>query len=169
MACNFITSDYSLPCRDQMGGIDAVFVSQWSGSTTYSLTNDDVIDGVTGASTMYQFEQRRETADFTESGQYGENGTRFFEQSVSIALEKMSAELRNKLRLLGESKVLVVVKDANDNHFLIGKDRGAWVTESEAGAGTAAGDRNGATLTITGRERYPAYLVNDSGLSDLGI
>lgn len=167
--CNFLSSDYELPCRDQMGGIETVFVGQWSGNTSYTLDSNDVISGVTNGPTMYEFEQRRETADFTETGNYGDNGTRFFEQAVSIALEKMDADLRNKLRLLGESKVLVAVRDANDNTWLIGKDRGGWITESEGGSGTAAGDRNGASITITGRERYPAYLLNDSAESDLGI
>lgn len=167
--CDFISSDYNLPCRDQMGGIDTVYLSQWTGDTTYSTDADDIIDGVTGSTTFYEFKQRRETASWTSTGNYGDNGTRFFEQGLEIALEKMDADLRNKIKLLGESKVLAVVKDSNDKHWLIGKDRGAWVTESEHGSGTAAGDRNGATLTITARERFPEYEVNDTALSDMGI
>lgn len=164
--CNFISSDYSLPCRDQMGGTVKFFVGQWSGATSYSLDSENVITGATSANTHFEFEQRTETAQLTETGNYGDNGTRFFEQSLSVALEKMSASLRNRLNLLGQSKLSVIAQDSNGVNWLIGKDEGAWVTESEHGTGQAKGDRNGLSLTFTARERFPLYKIADSALSD---
>ena len=160
-----LTSGYSLGCRDNIGGVQEVYIGEWNGgSMTYVLGTDSIIGTFSGATvSFYTFQQEIETASYTENGQFSiENGTSFYEQTLTITLHKIEAALRNKILLLGQGKWRVIVKDQRGIYHLMGYQNPVRVTASTPNLGKAYGDLNGAVITFMTKEPTPAYEVSST-------
>lgn len=157
-----LTSGYSLGCRDNIGGVQEVYIGEWnSSSMTYVLGTDNIIGTFSGATvSFYTFQQEIETASYTENGQFSiENGTSFYEQTLTITLHKIEAALRNKILLLGQGKWRVIIKDQRGKYHLMGFQNPVRVSASTPNLGKAYGDLNGAVITFMTKESTPAYEV----------
>ena len=64
MACD-ITSGFSLACRDNIGGINSVYIL--SGSVTTVTAASGAISDIDGTGIFYKFELPRNVGDFTET------------------------------------------------------------------------------------------------------
>ena len=157
MAC-LLSTGYSLGCRDNLGGIQAVYLQNWSGTTTWSYSTDGTITGSTsGSLTWYTVEQRNETASFNQEGQHSlENGTNFWNQNVDLVFHKYQASIRNLVYILAQTEVNIIVKDQNGAYFLVGEQNGANLSASAPSTGKAFGDLNGATISFQAKEPWPA-------------
>jgi F420-0:gamma-glutamyl ligase len=72
----------------------------------------------------------------------------------------MEANKRNELLLIARNRNLkVIFTDNNGKVFLIGYSRGAVVSAGTSVTGTAVGDLNGYTLTLTAQEPAMAFEV----------
>ena len=166
MAC-LLTAGYTLGCRDNIGGIQEVYIGEYNGeSLTYVFTSgsDPVIGTFSGATvSFYGFEQEIETGSYTENGVFStENGTGFYEQTLSITLHKLEASLRNKLMILGQGKWRIIIKDQRGKYWLMGYQNPVRVSASTPGLGKAYGDLNGAVVTFMGKEPAIAYEVSST-------
>lgn len=164
MAC-LLTNGYTLGCRENIGGIQEVYIGEWNGdSLLYSLTGDSTIGTFSGSTvSFYTFEQEIETGSYTENGVFStENGTAFYEQTLTITLHKLDAALRNKILLLGQGKWRIIVKSQNGAYYLMGYQNPVRVSAATPGLGKAYGDLNGAVITFMGKEPAPAYLVSST-------
>jgi hypothetical protein len=169
MSC-ILNSGYQLGCKDNLGGIQEAYIASFTGSTTYTVDADDIIDSVSGTNNFFTFEQRNEQGEFVQTGNHSvENGTNFWEQAVSLIFSKNDAPLRNSLKLLAQSTLLVIVKDQNGRYWVVGQQNGADLTASTQSAGKAYGDLNGTTLTITGKEPYPAREISEAAFLTLPV
>lgn len=160
-----LTSGYELGCRDNIGGIQEVYIGEWNGdSMTYVLGTDNIIGTFSGTTaSFYTFEQEIETASFTENGVFSiENGTSFYEMTLTISLHKLDAALRNQILILGQGKWRIIIKDQRGLYHFMGFQNPVRVSASTPGVGKAYGDLNGAVVTFMGKEPAPAYLVSSS-------
>lgn len=157
MAC-LLSTGYSLGCRDNLGGIQAVYLQNWSGATTWSYSTDGTITGSTsGSTTWYKVEQRNETGEFNQEGAHSlENGTNFWNQNVNLVFHKYQASIRNLVYVLAQTEVNIIVKDQNGSYFLVGEQNGANLIASAPSTGKAFGDLNGATISFQAKEPWPA-------------
>lgn len=129
-----------------------------------------IVSAITKAAgkVFYKYELVKNTGSLTETITSSvENGTVFYAQELSIVLNKLQANTRNEILLLAQSTLMVVVQDANDKYWLLGKLQGLDVTGGTAATGTAQGDRNGYTLTFTGGEKQLAPEVNSGIIAGL--
>lgn len=164
MSC-VITNGYTLGCRDNIGGIQEVYIGEWNGDDmTYGLTSSGAISSFGGATvSFYTFQQEIETGSYTENGVFStENLTAFYEQTLSITLHKLDASLRNKLLVLGQGKWRIMIKDQRGTYWLMGKQNPVRVSASNPGLGKAYGDLNGATITFLGKEPEIATVVESA-------
>ena len=69
--------------------------------------------------------------------------------------------MQSELDLLTASKLWIMVEDYNGNVFLYGKENGCDIMGGTVNTGTSEGDLNGYTLTIMGKERYSAPILED--------
>lgn len=167
--CDFINNGWTGPCRQYFGGTDLAYIGPYSGDTTYSEDADGVITAATNAGTFYEFKQYPKAAQLTDTASFPDTGGRYWTQEATIRLEGMSAEIRNKLDLLSQGRVRVIMKDQKGDHFLIGKTRGVWMSSAEGGTGQGPDDINGYTITFSNEEFLPVQPVADSALTDFGI
>ena len=161
MACD-ITLGRTEPCKDSVGGINAVYFVNFGDITSidYDSTDVDVIDGVQGSPSAYKYEVRGNST-YTENIQSSrENGTTAFEQVLELTLKKLTKEDHNTIKLLSFGRPNILVEDNNGNVFLAGAEYGADVTGGTVVTGGAMADMSGYTLSFTGMEKAPANFIN---------
>lgn len=161
MACD-ITLGRTEPCKDSVGGINAVYFVNFGDITSidYDSTDVDVIDGVQGSPSAYKYEVRGNST-YTENIQSSrENGTTAFEQVLELTLKKLTKEDHNTIKLLSFGRPNILIEDNNGNVFLAGAEYGADVTGGTVVTGGAMADMSGYTLSFTGMEKAPANFIN---------
>lgn len=161
MACDIATGRLE-PCKDSVGGINAVYFVNYGqlGAITYSATDLDVIDSITGTPSAYKFDVRG-SSSYTENIQSSrENGTTAFEQVLELSLKKITKEDQNTIKLLAFGRPHIIIEDNNGNAFISGLLHGADVTGGTVVTGTAMGDMSGYTLSFTGMEKIPSNFIN---------
>lgn len=172
--CNSITSSFcgSL-CRKAVGGVNRIYIGNCADVDTTKITISDE-DGVTELSidALYCYIPAIDSASWSENVNVSpENGTTYFEQAVTFVLTSTSQALRNCVRdLAGASNIIVIVRDNNGKMFLVGDPYAkqlTYLSGADTNSGTAYGDRNGTSLTITSRSNEPAPEVNPGNGSDL--
>jgi len=173
MACD-ITSGFVLGCRDNIGGIKAVYIL--SGSiNSVADASDGLIESISGSGAFYKFELPRNVGDFNETPTPSqENGTIYYEQVVNIALHKMQSSTRNQMKVLGQNpNIKIIVETENGSvdgigkFWYVGQYRGLSLSSGTVATGVAAGDMNGYTLGFTGQEPLPASEISGSLVSVL--
>jgi len=165
MACD-LTRSRTLECKDSVGGIKAVYFADFGDITiAYDSTDTDVIDDL-GTVTVYKYDLKGTNSFEQTINSSRENGTTFFEQTLSITLPKLTKEDHKELKLLSYGRPHIVVHDYNGNAFLMGAEHGADVTGGTVASGTAMGDMSGYTLTFTAQEQMPANFLEGATEAD---
>lgn len=153
MACA-ITSGYSIDCRENIGGVSAVYIAEFGNITSYAEVSG-LVTGITKAAgkRFYKFEVPRATANTSSNATASEeNGSVFYTHQVVLPLNKRDSTTANVVRTLAKNKLMVVTLDMDGNYRMYGGDHGLYLASTESGSGTAAGDRNGYNITLTGVE-----------------
>jgi hypothetical protein len=152
MACA-LTAGYTLACKDSVGGLKKVYIDNFE-DVDYGTETAGVISTATGG--FFEYELPMNTAQFTETVTSSiENGTTFYQTELSIVLPKLTATMRNQLKLLAQAKLAVIAEDRNGAKWVMGLENGAYLTTGTSATGTAMGDLNGMTLTFTSMEKSP--------------
>jgi len=161
MACD-ITLGRIVPCKDSVGGLDAVYFVNNGDATgyTYDVTDTDMIATVTGTPTAFKWDLKG-TSTFEQSINSSiETGTTFFEQTLTLNFNKLDVATHKQIKLLAFGQPNVIVRDNNGNYFLAGLEFGMDVTGGSIATGGAMGDMSGYTLTLVGREKIPANFID---------
>jgi hypothetical protein len=158
MACD-ITLGRTEPCKDSVGGINAVYFVNFGDITSIAYGSADSINSVGGSPTAYKYEVRGNST-YTENIQSSrENGTTAFEQVLELTLKKLTKEDHNTIKLLSFGRPNILIEDNNGNVFLAGAEYGADVTGGTIVTGGAMADMSGYTLSFTGMEKTPANFI----------
>ncbi len=165
MSCA-LTSNIALACKDSVGGIKKIYVTELENKLTITATA-----GAISAFTLstgkkfwvYDFE--KETAEASEklNPSADGSGTLFYEGELKIKLNKRSAVLRNELHLLAQNRLMIIILDRNGVYWLMGEENGADLAPSTSTFGKALGDHNGYELSFMSKEAQPMQTVG-SGL-----
>lgn len=163
MACK-INSAIALDCIDSLGGIREVYVGT---DVDLGIVRYNSIGEITGlpyiTGTFYKYELPKDTASFTETFNISNtNGSAFYDQAITINLHKLNAFKRKQLLLLSKNRnIKVILQDNNLNYWLIGKDDGAILSAGTSVTGTAVGDANQYSLTISAQEKEMAPRIRN--------
>jgi len=166
-----LTSNMTLGCRDSVGGIKTVYITE--------LANKDTITSSAGVITAFelatgkkfwQYDLTKETAEFTEKPTPSlENGTLFYDTELKISLMKRDVTKRNEIHLLAQNPLMIIILDKNGLYWLMGEANGADLVPSESKSGKASGDFNGYALVFNAKEAQPMNTVQSSLIPDLLI
>lgn len=168
MACN-LTQNMTIDCRDSVGGAKEILFIEFDNVTSITEASG-VVTTITVATgkQFRRYQVPKETSFFTEAlNSSVPNGTIFYQQELTVVLNKMQANTRNEIQLLAQNRLLAIVLDLNGKYWLLGKERALDATAGEGGTGTATGDRNGYSRTFTGMERFMAPEVQSSIIAGL--
>ena len=169
MACN-LTRGLLVDCKDQIGGLKKIFFtesycSDIRASATFNGTNVLQMDtagfanwDIYGGSTVnvFQYDLRPNLSSVTVNiNSDPATGTTFFEQTLSLTLQKLTVAQTNELKLISYNRSQIFVLDNNDNVFLLGMDNGCDISGGTAVTGAAKGDMTGFTLELRAEEKDP--------------
>ena len=170
----FLTEGLNLTgcTKDNSGGVANIFLANFKelvpgGGATPLFTYDDATTGeitaISTGSTFYQFDCVKETSTLAEAITVNvQNSTISFVPTISLVMNKLTTEKRNLIHMMATGVLVAVVEDNNGAYWMAGFTKGLDVTAVETGTGTALGDRNGSTVTLTGAEAIPmAKLLDD--------
>jgi len=160
MACT-LTTGRSLPCRDSVGGLKAVYFADYDTLGTLTVTSGNV-DSISGTPTLFQFDLKGNSSLEQTINASTENGTVFYEQTLNLTLTKLDVATQEELKLIAHARPHVFVEDYNGNYLLVGAVHGAEVSGGTIVTGAAMGDLSGFTLTLTAQETIPAYFFTGS-------
>ncbi len=164
MACD-LSLGRKEPCKDVVGGIKAVYFTDFGDLGTVTKTDDEITD-LSGTFTAFKYEVKGNSSFEQNITSSRENGTTFFEQTLNLTLHKLSKEDNKELKLLAYGRPHVAVEDYNGNVFLMGLQHGADVSGGTIVTGAAMGDLSGYTLTLSSMEVEPANFVDSPTASD---
>ena len=164
MACD-ITRGRLIDCKDSIGGLKAIYISQRFCNNISAVANINTTEMTsagfanwasanTGVVTVFKYDLVPNLSSMTVNIQSDNaNGTTFFNQTLSITLQKIDHDMTNELRLMAFSRSQIFVQDENDNVFLLGLDGGCYVTGGTVVTGAAKGDLTGYTIEYGAEER----------------
>jgi hypothetical protein len=168
MACT-LTSSIALGCKDSVGGIKKMYITELENKATLTKTA-----GVVTAFTLatgkrfwvYDFE--KETAETTETITTSvENGTTFYAQEAKMRINKRDTTKRNEIKLLALNRCMVIALDRNGIYWLMGEENGMDLMPSTSTLGKAMGDFNGFDLVLAGKETDSMAEVTGSLIATL--
>lgn len=166
-------------CKDGVSGLDAIYIINYGdfnpdpvslgGDVTYSVAAgyEDSISDIANVSTVYKYELKGANSFEQAIQSSRDNGTTFFEQTLTIQLKKQDPVTHKTIKLLAYGRPHVIVRTRGNQFFIAGLQRGMDVTAGTVSSGTAMGDFNGYSLTFTGMENLPANFLNTSSESDM--
>jgi len=157
MSCT-LTRGRLKACKTQVGGIKTMYVCDHSLPTGLTYDADEQLTG--GTFTVFQYDLPNGTATFEQAIQVSrENGTVYYEPTLTINLFALSKEDRKELQTMARMNLLIFVEDYNGNIFMLGKDGGMDVNGGAVKTGQAKGDMSGYELTFFGEEKDQANFV----------
>jgi hypothetical protein len=124
-----------------------------------TLTADEVTDA-SGTFSAYKYLVKGANSLEQAITSSPENGTTFFEQTLTLNLQKLTKEDMVQVKLLAFGRPHAVIEDMNGNFFLAGKNNGLSVSGGSITTGAAFGDMSGTTLTLSGQEVLPANFIS---------
>ena len=164
MACD-LTKGRKEPCKDVVGGLKAVYFTDFGDYGTVTETDDEITD-MTGTFVAFKYELKGNSSFEQTITSSRENGTTFFEQTLNLTLKKLSKEDNKELKLLAYGRPHVAIEDYNGNVFVMGLQHGADVTGGTVSTGAAMADLSGYTLTLSAQELKPANFVASPTAAD---
>lgn len=164
MACD-LTSGRKTPCKDQIGGLVRAWFVDFGDLGTVTKVDDEITD-LSGTFTCFQYDLKGTNSLETAITSSRENGTTFFEETLTLGLPKLSKEDNKELKLMAYGRPHIAVEDRNGNFMLCGLEHGMEVTGGSIATGTAFGDLSGYSLTLTGQELAPANFISGGTAAD---
>lgn len=146
------------------GGISYVLLANYGVNTPTesngSITTFDVSAGFT------KFVPTKETSNWNEAGTGNpQSGTSFWTQTLTMGFRRNQVLKRNAIKVMATSGLVAIAVDRNGEAWGLGFDNGLDLTGSTQETGTAPGDTNGATIVLTGNEKYPALYCTSTALA----
>ena len=168
MAC-LLTQGFTLDCKDAVGGIKSIHLISWSASK-FTAASGEVTATTVASGSVFTYELPKATGSMTATTNVSvENGTTFTQTDVAFKLRRLSTTKRNEMKLLAQGRCYCIVKNNNDEYFLVGNEYGCDVTALVANTGTAMGDSNGYEVTLSAIEAEAPYKLQSSVVTALGI
>jgi len=161
MPCGTLTN-IALDCAPDIGGISKIFVKEIGDSViAASDTNGAVaitaidVDGtalVADLTGFTEIELAKEVGSIVDTATpSAAAGTVFFSCVVSAVANGSSATNLETLKAMATSKrLMAIVRDNNNNYWLIGNDKGCVLTTGSNQTGTAYTDLSGLSFELTG-------------------
>tara|TARA_R110000787_G_scaffold110759_1_gene219432 strand:+ start:555 stop:1091 length:537 start_codon:yes stop_codon:yes gene_type:complete len=154
MPCD-LTSGRLLDCKDSVGGIRSIMI--YAGA--YYAPNYDAA-GVfilnSNPITAYRYDLPRSTGSISEAiVTNSENGSTFYEDTLTIKLHRLDNTMRDEIKLIAQSRMRIFILDNNNNQWIMGEVNGAELTTGTATTGQSLEDNYGYELNFTSQEPNP--------------
>lgn len=160
MAC-ILTTGRTEPCKDAIGGIKAVYITDWL-EDSFTVASGEATAMNVLLTSAYQFDLLADGNTFEEAFTADtNNGTSIYEQTLNLALKKQDVATAAELSLIVKGRPIIVVQDRMDNYRVMGVVDGTNATGTITSGG-AKGDFNGYNITFNATETLPAPFLDSA-------
>lgn len=169
MACLITLNGITLDCQPSLGGIKKVWLAQYSDVTEVTVDPEsDMISAITNAGEWYEYQFRKATGSLTSTLNVDETaGTNYVSNELSLVFTKMETAKRIEIAALSIGQLCAIVLDSNGHYWFLGKDDYVSASAGAGNTGTAKGDQNAYTLTLsTDSDSYP-YEIDPSKIETI--
>jgi hypothetical protein len=168
MSCSIIEG-YFLSCRDNVGGIKTIWITEFQNVSSYTESSGTISAITQAASTKFwKYDLEKENGALEEEDIPSvENGTRFWQPTLTFTMKKLSAKNRNNIKLVGQNRIAAIVLLNSGEYKAIGFVNGLDMTSAKGTSGKAFGDLAGYAVTFTGKETVPIMDVNSSVITSM--
>lgn len=170
MSCE-LTTAIAWDCRIETGGIDSIFVVEYSEEDTYTKASGEISAHTLADARVYF---KWNLPDFTASLSAPvvvnqENGTVGYEATLSLRLNGLTQAKINEIKLAAKTRLRVIFKDNEGNYWAMGMIKGVNLGESSFEIGAGMSDHKGAIITLVHREQDSINKVQAAVVTSLGI
>jgi hypothetical protein len=165
MACD-LTGGRLKPCKDAVGGVRKIHFVDFGDLGAVTVGSNDEITDFAGSFNYHTYDVKGNSSLETNIQTSLENGTTFFEQVLNVTLHKLTKEDNKELKLMAYGRPHVFVETFDGSVLCVGREHGAEVTGGTAVTGTAMGDLQGYTLTLTANEITMPNFVTGATAAD---
>ena len=178
MACTTYLTGFSTSCGSNLPSIKKLYIGTFeSGTFIYTYQKDgenqDVLDadgnqiieavsGATlnsGADKWVEFQFRKNTCSMNSEMTVNDNGSFYFSNGCDMVFSKIENSKRLSIESLAAGECTMIVVDNNNNTWLIGAENPVSLTTLSATTGTAIGDNNQYTVTLSANEKSMPILI----------
>lgn len=172
MACDLSKGRTSLPCKDDVGGIKAIYITNYAeyafnGSSTTAGHIIATLPAAITAANTFKFELKNSgntfAQDYTSSR---DAGTTLYTQTLNFVLPKLSSELEFQMKMLVVGRPQIFVEANNGTILLLGEKYGCEVTGKSEVLGTLDA-MTGYTMTAVASEPSPAWYLSPTASTSL--
>ena len=165
MACD-LTGGRLKACKDAVGGVRKIHFVDFGDLGAVTVGSNDEITDFSGTFNYHTYDVKGNSSLETNIQTSLENGTTFFEQVLNVTLHKLTKEDNKELKLMAYGRPHVFVETFDGSVLCVGREHGAEVTGGTAVTGTAMGDLQGYTLTLTANEITMPNFVTGATAAD---
>lgn len=143
-------------CTNGKGGIKSVIIFPISKIVNSAVVNNQITT-LTVSGETFRYKLKSNLSSYTAPIKVNkDNGTLFYEESLSMILASDTKELRAQLHLLAQNLVVALVENADGSIVALGFGEGLQVADAnEYTSGVTKGDRKGHVIVLNGMENEP--------------
>lgn len=173
MACLITIAGITLDCQTSLGGIKQVWITQYADVKSVTVDPEsNMISDITleSSAKWYNYQFRKATGSLTSTLNVDESaGVNYVSNELALVFTKMETAKRVEIAALSIGQLAVVVEDSNGKYWFLGKDDYVSASAGTGITGTAKGDQNAYTLTLsTDSDSYPYELSAEAIQSVVG-
>ena len=178
MACTTYLTGFSTSCGSNLPSIKKLYVGTFESSTftyTYQQNSEaqDVLDAdgnkiieavsgatlKTGADKWVEFQFRKNSSSMDTEMTVNDNGSHFYTNSATCTFARIDNSKRISLEAVGSGECSMIIVDSNNQTWLIGSENPVSLTTLSGSTGTAIGDSNQYSVTLSADEAHMPLLI----------
>ena len=178
MACTTYLTGFSTSCGSNLPSIKKLYVGTFESSTftyTYQQNSEsqDVLDadgnkiieavsGATlksGADKWVEFQFRKNSSSMDTEMTVNDNGSHYYTNSATCTFAKIENSKRLALQSVASGECSMIIVDSNNQTWLVGADNPVSLTTLSGSTGTAIGDSNQYSVTLSADEPTMPILI----------
>ncbi len=156
MACSLTLAGRGVGCKDALGGIKRIYVSEWTDGFWDDEASGEVADA-TAAETFYTYDMTRGSGSLNQTITSDlAAGTVYFDQVCSVTFNKVAAADIAEISNLVKGRMAVLVQDTKAALFVSGHNTGVAGTGGPSPPFSSDLYQNGFRLPFSAQEVAPA-------------
>lgn len=165
MDCSSITlAGITMDCAPSLGGIKRVWLTQYKDNVATLDAETKMVASFAEDTVWYEYQFRKGTGSLTSTLTVDETaGTNYVTNELALVFTKMETAKRMEIAAMSVGHLCAVVEDSNGKYWFLGYDDYVSASAGTGVTGTAKGDQNAYTITLsTDSESYPYELAAEA-------
>ena len=178
MACTTFLTQITTSCGSNLPSIKKLYIGTFeSANFTYTYQQNsesqDVLDadgnkiieavsGATlksGADKWVEFQFRKNSSSMDTEMTVNDNGSHYYTNSATCTFARIDNSKRISLEAVGSGECTMIIVDSNNQTWLIGSENPVSLTTLSGSTGTAIGDSNQYSVTLSAEEAHMPLLI----------